>query len=213
MQNTLLDSLKQAPIIPLVQAEDPQVAVEVANALVAGGLKILEVVLRSERALECLEEVCRAVPQATVGAGTVLSADQASAALSAGAKFIVSPGLHRSTVETALRAGVCVFPGVATPSEALEAWNLGLRVVKFFPADQLGGEIMLKALSSVFRELEFIPTGGIHEHTLAGYLQIPSVLACGGSWMAPSELVREQRYDQISQNARRALSIAHEVGS
>ncbi len=200
--------LERAPAIPLVQVDDPDVGVAVARALVAGGLTVLEVVLRTDSALRCLERIKRSLPGAIVGAGTVLSADQASSALLAGADFIVSPGFFVPVVETALKAGVDVFPGVATPSELMSAWNFGIRTVKFFPASQIGGPAMLRTLSEVFLDVRFIPTGGITAGNLHEYLSVPSVVACGGSWLAPKALVAEGRFDEITRIAALALTAA-----
>ena len=211
MQNALINSLSRAPVIPLIDLDDPSLAAQVAKALCEGGLNVLEVVLRSERALECLREVSRSAPDAIVGAGTLLDATQTREALACGAEFIVSPGLHSSIVETARSANAPVIPGVATASEVLAARNLGLKIVKFFPAEPLGGEPLLRAYASVFRDLQFIPTGGIDQKNLAKYLRIPSVIACGGSWIASPKLARAKRFEQITSNAREALSIALEA--
>lgn len=212
MMNQELESrLSLAPVVPLIQADDPGLAVEIARALVAGGLSVLEVVLRTEAALKCLQRVARDVPEAVVGAGTVLSVEHARKSLDAGATFIVSPGLHVPVVEAALEAEVDVFPGVATPSEAQLAWNLGLRAMKFFPAGQMGGVGMLKALSSVFRDVRFMPTGGVSEANLADYLRVPAVLACGGSWLTPKEAVERKQFGEITRIAGDAISIAASV--
>lgn len=211
MNHELESRLTQAPVVPLIQADDPGVAVEVANALVAGGLTVLEVVLRTDAALKCMQRVVDNVPDAIVGAGTVLGVEHARKSLDAGASFIVSPGLHVPVVETALEAKVDVFPGIATPSEAQLAWNLGLRAMKFFPAGQMGGIGMLKALSAVFRDVRFMPTGGVSESNLADYLQVPAVLACGGSWLTPKEAVEQRQFGEITRIAGDAKSIAASV--
>lgn len=211
MNTDLQSRLETAPVVPLIQADDPGVAVEIARALVAGGLTVLEVVLRTDAALRCMQQVVEDVPDAIVGAGTVLSVEHASKSLDAGASFIVSPGLHAPVVETALEANVDVFPGVATASEAQLAWNLGLRAMKFFPAGQIGGVGMLKALSAVFRDVRFMPTGGVSAANLADYLAVPAVLACGGSWLTPADSVSAGDYDRITALATEAVSIAHKA--
>ncbi len=211
MNQELESRLLAAPVVPLIQADDPGVAVEIAHALVAGGLTVLEVVLRTDAALKCMQRVVDDVPDAIVGAGTVLSVDHAKKSLAAGVSFIVSPGLHVPVVETALQAKVDVFPGVATPSEAQLAWNLGLRAMKFFPASQMGGVGMLKALSSVFRDVRFMPTGGVSAANLAEYLGVPAVLACGGSWLTPKEVVEQKQFGEITRIAGDAKSIAASV--
>lgn len=212
MINTDLQTrLEAAPVVPLIQADDPGVAIQTANALVAGGLTVLEVVLRTEAALECLRHVAKSVPDAVVGAGTVLSVEQAKKSLDAGAAFIVSPGLHVPVVETALDANVDIFPGVATASEAQLGWNLGLRAMKFFPAGQMGGVGMLKALSAVFRDVRFMPTGGVSAGNLADYLAVPSVLACGGSWLTPGDAVSAGDFDKVTALATEAVAIARKA--
>lgn len=195
-------------MVPLVQADAPQTAIAISNALLAGGLSVIEVVLRTDAALRCLEAVSDAVPQAIVGAGTVLSRAQAEAAVEAGAKFIVSPGLDDEVVATAKAHGLPVFPGVATASEVQHAFNLGLRIVKFFPANVAGGTAMIKALSSAFREMRFMPTGGISASNLADYLSLPSVVACGGSWLTPAAAVEQGDFAKITGLAAEAVAIA-----
>ena len=208
MNNDIYKRLRQAPVVPLVQADDPDTAIKIANALIAGGLTVIEVVLRTPEALVCLEKVASSVAGAIVGAGTVLSADQAEAAVSAGATFIVSPGLHAPVVEVAMAADLPMFPGVATATEAQQAWNLGIRTMKFFPASLAGGPAMLKALGSVFQDVMFMPTGGISPKNLPDYLSLPSVLACGGSWLTPKAAIAEGDFDAITKLAAEAIAIA-----
>ena len=159
--NAIIQTLETVPVVPLVQADDPDVAIATARALHAGGLPVVEVVFRTDRALECLRAVAAEVPDVVAGAGTVLSASQAEAALEAGARFIVSPGLDDGVVGVAHDRDVPVFPGIVTPSELQHAFNLGLDVVKFFPASIAGGIPALKALASVFRTMRFMPTDAI----------------------------------------------------
>ncbi|MEL7536598.1 MAG: bifunctional 4-hydroxy-2-oxoglutarate aldolase/2-dehydro-3-deoxy-phosphogluconate aldolase [Pseudomonadota bacterium] len=212
MINAELQSrLEKAPVVPLIQADDPATAVDTANALVAGGLTVLEVVLRTEAALACLRRVAQSVPDAIVGAGTVLAEAQAKISLDAGAAFIVSPGLYQPVVEVAQQAGVDMLPGVATASEAQLGWNLGLRAMKFFPAGQAGGVPMLKALGAVFRDVKFMPTGGVTATNLGGYLQLDAVLACGGSWLTPADAVRSGDFETVTRLAAEACAIANEV--
>jgi 2-dehydro-3-deoxyphosphogluconate aldolase/(4S)-4-hydroxy-2-oxoglutarate aldolase len=201
--------LSQNPVVPLVQADDPAVAVEVSRALAAGGLKVAEVVFRTDRALECLQAVANEVPEMIAGAGTVLSAAQATAALEHGAKFIVSPGLDDGVVAVAKEHGVPIYPGTMTPSEVQHAFNLGLDTVKFFPASIAGGVPALKALSSVFRTMKFMPTGGVSPGNLADFLSVPAVLACGGSWLTPADAISSGDYTRVSKLAAEAVAIAH----
>jgi 2-dehydro-3-deoxyphosphogluconate aldolase/(4S)-4-hydroxy-2-oxoglutarate aldolase len=202
------ERLAEIRVVPLVQAETPETAIRISEALVAGGLSIVEVVLRTDEALRCLHAVSEGVPEAIVGAGTVLTKAQAEAAVSAGARFIVSPGLDDAVVAVAKAHGLPVFPGVATASEVQRAFNLGLRTVKFFPAGAAGGTAMIKALASAFREMKFMPTGGVSAANLAEYLAVPSVVACGGSWLTPTEAIRTGDYGKITTLAAEAAAIA-----
>lgn len=206
--NKIEQQLERTPVVPLVQADDPAVAVETSRALSAGGLKVIEVVFRTDRALDCLKAVASELDDVVAGAGTVLSASQADAALDNGAKFIVSPGLDDGVVAVARDAGVPVFPGIVTPSELQRAFNLGLSAVKFFPASIFGGVPALKALSSVFRTMRFMPTGGVSPGNLAEFLSVPAVLACGGSWLTPAAAIAEGNFDEITRLASEAVAIA-----
>ncbi len=208
MNQSLAQRLNRAPVVPLIQADKPEVAAASARALLAGGLSVIEVVLRSDAAIACLQHVAASVPEAIVGAGTVLTADQARAAIDAGAAFIVSPGLDERVVQVAQDAGLRVFPGIATATELQRAWNLGLDIVKFFPAGLAGGTAMLKALSAVFRGVKFMPTGGVSAANLADYLAVPAVIACGGSWLTPADEIKAGNYSAIERLAREALAIA-----
>lgn len=203
--------LSKNPVVPLVQADDPDVAVKTSRALAAGGLKVAEVVLRTDRALDCLQAIASDVPETIAGAGTVLSVKQATAALENGAKFIVSPGLDEGVVGIARDHGVPIYPGIMTPGELQRAFNLGLDIVKFFPASIAGGVPALKAFASVFRSMRFMPTGGISPDNLADYLSIPAVLACGGSWLTPADRIAAGDYDAITKLATEAVAIAHKA--
>jgi 2-dehydro-3-deoxyphosphogluconate aldolase/(4S)-4-hydroxy-2-oxoglutarate aldolase len=209
MTNSIENRLRGAPVVPLVQSDDPEVATLTTKALVAGGLTVIEVVMRTEGALVCMEEIAKSVPDAIVGAGTVLSSEQAEAAISCGAQFIVSPGLYPPVVDVAKANGLMMFPGVSTATEAQQAWNMGLRTLKFFPASLAGGPAMLKALSSVFRDVNFMPTGGVSTENLPDYLAVPSVLACGGSWLTPAKEIAAGNYDAITRLAAEAVAIAN----
>lgn len=204
----LKSRLEQAPVVPLVQADDPAVAIATAGALAAGGLSVIEVVLRTEAALDCLQAICELDGDLIVGAGTVLDAGQAIDAIERGATFLVAPGLDETSVGVAQDSGVPILPGVISPSEAMRARNLGLDVVKFFPASVAGGVPALKAMGSVFQDLKFMPTGGISPDNLRDYLSIPSVLACGGSWLTPADAIAAGNYDEVTRLAAEALAIA-----
>lgn len=208
----LIDRLVEAPVVPLVQADDPDVAIATTRALAAGGLTVIEVVLRTQSAMECLSAICALKDDLIVGAGTVLSATQATEVLDRGAKFIVSPGLDESIIGVAQDAGAPVFPGIMTPSEVMKARNLGVDVVKFFPASVAGGIPALKALGSVFGDMKFMPTGGVSVRNLEEFLGVKSVLACGGSWLTPAAAIAAGEYDEVTRLAREAVAIAAAVG-
>ena len=167
--------------------------------------------MRTAAAVDAIAAIAADVPAAFVGAGTVLNADQVRASVSAGAKFIVSPGLHDDVVSAANDLAAPVIPGVATASEVQRAWNLGLRTLKFFPAGQAGGVPMIKALAAVFRDVAFIPTGGVSAKNLRDYLEVPSVLACGGSWLTPASAINGGAYARITELTAQAVSIAREA--
>lgn len=200
--------LEKGPVVPLVQADDSKVAVETSRALARGGLPVIEVVLRTDKALQCLQAITDELPEVVAGAGTVLSAAQAEAALANGAKFIVSPGLDDGVVAVAKAHDVPIYPGIMTPGELQRAFNLGLNTVKFFPASIAGGVPAIKAFSSVFRTMQFMPTGGVSPGNLADFLAIPAVLACGGSWLTPKDAIDAGNYDEITRLAAAALTIA-----
>lgn len=203
-----MDTLQTSPVIPLVNAEEPKVAVQIANALKAGGLTTLEVVLRTDAAVACMEAIIQEVDGVTVGAGTVLTPQQVDEVAKRGAQFIVSPGLVQGVVKASQGHGLETYPGIVSPSELQLAWNLGLRTVKFFPAGLAGGVPMLKALSSVFRGVRFMPTGGVSASNLKEFLAVPAVVACGGSWLTPKAEIEAGNFDAITKLAREALAIA-----
>lgn len=205
---TITSTLETVPVVPLVQSDDPEAAVEISKALAAGGLTVAEVVFRTDRALECLQAVADRVPEMIAGAGTVLSAKQAQQAIDSGAKFVVSPGLDEGVVATCQSADIPIYPGTYTPSEIQRAYNLGLDVVKFFPASIAGGIPAIKAVSGVFRTMRFMPTGGVSAANLAEFLAVPSVLACGGSWLTPADAVKAGDFNKITKLAEEAIAIA-----
>ena len=205
----LLNSIRNNRIVPLVQSNDSTTALKISEALIKGGLNVLEVVLRTDKALDCLEAIAKEFPQVHVGAGTVLNGDQSQEAIRRGAGFIVSPGLDLSSIKVAHADGIPIFPGIATATELQKAFNLGLHTVKLFPASLVGGPKILKAFSSVFRDMQFMPTGGVNPDNLLEYLSIPSVLACGGSWLTPKDAVKSKNYDTITRLAAEAIELSH----
>ncbi|MEP3226272.1 MAG: bifunctional 4-hydroxy-2-oxoglutarate aldolase/2-dehydro-3-deoxy-phosphogluconate aldolase [Parasphingorhabdus sp.] len=205
------DRLKQAPIVPLVGGDDPDIAVDTAQALSAGGLRVIEVILRSDGAMACMEAIAKETTDMIVGAGTVLTVEQAEQAISRGAQFIVCPGLVDAVAEFCMEQDVLLYAGTMTAGEVQRAYALGLRTVKFFPAALAGGVPMLKALSSVFREMQFMPTGGVSAKNLDMFLALPSVVACGGSWLTPPDQIAAGNFDAVTKLAREAVQIARTV--
>lgn len=208
MSISLSERLASAPVVPLIGENDADRAVKTARALGAGGLTVIEVVMRSSDAQKGMEAILGQTEGLIVGAGTVLTLDQAKSVRASGAEFIVSPGLVDEIAEYCLAENIPFFPGTMTAGEVQRAYALGLRDVKFFPASLAGGVPMIKALSSVFREMRFMPTGGVSAANLSEFLELPSVLACGGSWLTPKEAVAIGDYSQITTLASEALAIA-----
>jgi 2-dehydro-3-deoxyphosphogluconate aldolase/(4S)-4-hydroxy-2-oxoglutarate aldolase len=206
MMNTL-ELATYGPVIPVIVIDRVEDAVPLAQALVDGGVRVLEVTLRTPVALRCMEAIAKAVPDAIVGAGTVRSAGDAQAALDAGCRFAVSPG-YVSEVGLACRdIGLPLLPGVATPSEVMQANLDGYRFLKFFPAAAAGGIPMLKALGGPFPDVAFCPTGGITPETAPQYLALPNVRVCGGSWLTPGDAVAAGQWSRITQLARAAAQL------
>lgn len=201
-QAGLLGILKRAPVIPVLTVHGPDDAVPLAQALVEGGLPVLEVTLRTEGALKAIEAIAHAVPDAIVGAGTVLSASQVEEARSAGSRFLVSPGSTIKLAEAAAHAGVPLLPAVATASEAMTMAELGFHILKFFPAEPAGGVAYLKSLSAPLPHLIFCPTGGIDEVKAKSYLALPNVVCVGGSWITPADAVKAGDWKRVTTLAK-----------
>lgn len=200
--------LQSAPVVPLVDDGNPERAVETAKALGKGGLSVIEVVLRSEGALEGMRAIAGSGEDLIVGAGTVLTLDQAKDVHAAGADFIVSPGLVDEIALYCIDQDIAFFPGTMTAGEVQRAYALGLRAVKFFPASLAGGVPMLRAFGSVFRDVAFMPTGGISPGNLADFLALPQVIACGGSWLTPKAEIEAGDFEAITRLAEEAVGIA-----
>ena len=206
----MIDPLSLAshgPVIPVIVLQRVQDAVPLAEALLAGGVKVLEVTLRTPVALQCIEAIARALPEAVVGAGTVRSALDAQAALDAGSRFAVSPGYTSAVGAACRRIGLPLLPGVATASEVMAASADGLGFLKFFPALQAGGLAMLKALGGPFPDIAFCPTGGITLATAPQFLALPNVKVCGGSWLTPVDAVAAGDWARITRLAREAQAL------
>lgn len=203
---SVLDTLRKLKLVPVIVIDDPKSAPALGRALAEGGLPCAEVTLRTPAAREALTRLTSECPEVLAGAGTVLTPSQAREALDAGAKFIVAPGFNPSVVDYCLENDVPVFPGVATPSEIEAAMTRDLTVLKFFPAEPLGGVSYLKAISAPYGALEFMPTGGISIQNVGAYLAFPKVVACGGSWMAPSEWIAAGEFARIAEEVRNAVA-------
>lgn len=198
--------LKTAPVMPVIVIERLEHAVPLAAALVAGGLKVLEITLRTPVAMQAVAAITKAVPGAIVGVGTLTRPQQFAEAQAAGAQFAVSPGLTPALVSASAQSGLPFLPGVFTPGEAMQAREAGFRFLKLFPAKQAGGLGMLKALASPLPELGFCPTGGIDRDSFREYLALPNVACVGGSWVAPAELIRNGDWQAITALAAEATT-------
>ncbi|MBO0214716.1 bifunctional 4-hydroxy-2-oxoglutarate aldolase/2-dehydro-3-deoxy-phosphogluconate aldolase [Vibrio sp. Vb2880] len=198
---TLEQRLQHIKIVPVIAINDAAHAVPLAKVLVENGLPCAEVTFRTDAAQESIRLMRDAYPELLIGAGTVLTTQQVDQAISAGADFIVSPGLNPTTVKYCQQRGIAIVPGVNNPSLVEQAMELGLRTVKFFPAEPSGGVAMLKALCAVY-PVQFMPTGGVNPRNVAEYLAIPAVVACGGTWMVPTDLMDRGDWDAIARLVR-----------
>ena len=201
-----LAALRKHRLVPVVAIRDADAATGLAEALVAGGLPLIEITLRTEAAPEALKRAS-AVKGLSVAAGTVTTPDQVKLAVDCGARTIISPGLNTRVVEYCLANDLPVIPGVCTPTEVETARNYGLKLLKFFPAEAYGGVKTLKAFGDVFRDFGFVPTGGVSLQNLGDYLKLPIVTACGGSWMCPADAINERRFGDIEKLVRDAVAL------
>ncbi len=203
--NELLTQIHDIGIVPVIAIEDATKAVPLAKALVEGGLPVAEVTFRTAAAADAIRAIVSEVPEMIVGAGTVLTKEQADRAAAAGVKFMVSPGFNPEVTRYVLDKGICMVPGTATAGEMEQAMMMGLDTVKFFPAEQNGGIAMLKALAGPYKTLRWMPTGGVNTDNLADYLSFPQVLACGGTWMVKKDLIENERWDEITSICKAAV--------
>ena len=201
----MLDRLSLAGLVPVIKVEQAEDAVPLCTALKKGGLPVAEITFRSDAALEAIRLVHETLPDVLLGAGTVLTPEQADLAFNAGARYIVTPGFNPTVVRHCLDKGYPVVPGCASPSDIEKALEMGLKAVKFFPAEPLGGVGMLKALLGPYSAMHFIPTGGINEKNLMDYLSIPQVLACGGSWMVPEDALKNRDWLKVERFTAQAV--------
>ena len=198
-------------VVPVVVLNDAKDAEPLAKALVEGGLPVAEVTFRTEAAEESIKKMAAAYPDMLVGAGTVLTIDQVDRAMAAGAKFIVSPGFDPEIVDYCLEKSYPVFPGIITPSELAQAVKRGLKVVKFFPAEQFGGVSTIKALAAPYTQVKFMPTGGVNAKNLPDYLGFDKIIACGGSWMVKGDMVKAGEFDKIKEMTAEAVSLVKQI--
>lgn len=205
--DNLLATLKLQPVVPVIIIDDAKSAVPLARALVAGGLKAIEITLRTPAALDAIKAVAEEVEGAVAGAGTVLDGRQWDLAVKAGSRFIVSPGAGTSVLDAADQSDVPLLPGTATATEVMTVRDRGYSVMKFFPAEQAGGAPYLSALSSPLAGIQFCPTGGISLKNAKDYLSLPNVICVGGSWVAPKAMVTEGNWDGITKLAREACEL------
>lgn len=203
--NAVLEQISKIGIVPVVKIDRAEDALPLAKALCAGGLPCAEVTFRTGAAAEAIKIMTTNFPDMCVGAGTVLNAEQVDAAVEAGAKFIVSPGLNPRTVKYCIEKNVPITPGTSSPSDIEQAIELGLDVVKFFPAEQSGGLAKIKAMATPYVNMKFMPTGGINAGNLTSYLDFNKIIACGGSWMVPGDLINAGEWDKIEQLTREAV--------
>ena len=206
-QGGIEEIVNTAPVIPVVIIDDAEDAVPLANALVAGGLPVIEVTLRTPAAIEAISQIKQNVPAAIVGAGTVLGWQQVDAVMEAGAAFAVSPGATDTLLNACAQKGLALLPGAATASESMQLLESGYRFQKCFPAEQVGGVAYLKSLSSPLPDVQFCPTGGVKSSTAPDYLALPNVVCVGGSWITPKDAVSAKDWGRIEALAADAAKL------
>ena len=197
--------------MPVVVIEDVKKAQPLGQAILSGGLNCVEITFRTEAAAKSIELLKKEYPEMTVGAGTVLTIEQAQLAIQSGAEFIVSPGSNPKVIQYCIEHGICVIPGVVTPSEIEKNLELGIKTMKFFPAEAAGGLNMIKAMSAPYSNVTFMPTGGINSNNVKEYLKFEKIIACGGSWMVKGDLIENQKYHEITRLSKEAVDIVNEI--
>lgn len=204
--NEVLQKLSAIGIVPVIKIDDVEKAVPLAKALVAGGIPCAEVTFRTDEAEEAIRRMAKEVPEMIVGAGTVLTPEQADRAIAAGSKFLVSPGLNPKVVKHCIEKGYLITPGTSNPSDVEVAIELGLDVVKFFPAEAAGGIKMIKSMAAPYTKMKFMPTGGINADNLNNYLSFNKIICCGGSWMVKDDLIKNGEFDKITELCKEAVA-------
>lgn len=207
----ILERLSQIGIVPVIKIDEVAKAAPLAAALKAGGVPCAEVTFRTAHAAAAIEQIAKTEPEVFLGAGTVLSTEQVDRAVDAGAKFIVSPGFNPKVVEHCIQKGITVLPGCMTPTEIEMALGYGLEILKFFPAEQAGGLKFIKAVCAAYTMVRFIPTGGVTLQNLSEYIASPKVVACGGSYMCPGDLIAKGDWGQIEALCRQSVEIVNKA--
>jgi len=198
-------------IIPVVRIDNPSDAVPLGRALIDGGLPAAEITFRTDAAYESIQRLSAGLSDLVVSAGTVLTIEQVNQAMDAGAQFVVSPGFNPRIVDYCINRHVPIFPGVNSPAGVEQGLERGLKVLKFFPAEASGGIAMIKAMAAPYADIRFVATGGINRENILGYLSLPAVLACGGSWMVKPELILEGRFDEITALTKEAVAAVRSI--
>jgi 2-dehydro-3-deoxyphosphogluconate aldolase/(4S)-4-hydroxy-2-oxoglutarate aldolase len=206
--NTINNQLKAIRVVPVIAIKDASHAAKLAQVLIENGLPCAEVTFRTPQAAQAIQNMRAAFPQMFIGAGTVLTTTQVDEAINAGVDFIVSPGFNPTIVKYCQQRNIMIVPGVNNPSLVEQAMELGLETLKFFPAEPSGGTAMLKSLGAVY-PVNFMPTGGINPGNVLDYLAIPTVLACGGTWMVPNDLIENEQWEQLATLIRDAVKLVH----
>ena len=207
----MIERVQKIGIIPVVSIPDLKYALPLAESLLTGGLPCAEITFRTAAAAEAIEQIRSRFPEILLGAGTVLTIDQAETAINAGAEYIVSPGTNPAVVDYCLSKSVTIIPGVCTPTEIEMALSKGVDVLKFFPAEQMGGVKFLQAVCAPYKHVRFIPTGGIDTKNIGHYLALPQVVACGGSWMVKPELLEAGDFERVKQLAAETIALVREL--
>jgi len=202
----IINRLSAGKLVPVIVLDDAGDAAPLAESLIKGGLPVAEVTMRTPAALDAMKEISK-YSDVLLGAGTVCTADQVDQAVDAGACYIICPGLHEEVVQRCQELGVLVIPGAITPTDIAKAMSYGLDIVKFFPAESFGGAKTLKAMSAPYGDMRFVPTGGINAKNVSNYLAIPSVAACGGSWMVDRKLIQAGDFDKITTLVQDAVTL------
>ena len=206
-----VDQLRKCGIVPVVVINKVEEAVPLAKALLAGGINCAEITFRTEAAADAIAAMAKEVPDMIVGAGTVLTVEQAELAVKNGATFLVSPGIDEDVIKAAERLGVAMLPGAVTPTEMIQGMKLGIKLFKFFPAGNYGGIKTIKSMAAPFTAFEFCPTGGVSLENLADYLSFKKIAFVGGSWMCPANLISEGKWDEIEELTRQAVTRFREL--